>query len=452
MGSEEDWTLQHEFWYHCGCGDEQAITEIVSLVKAGQVPPGFETEIVPGKPFPYSVSSLVGFKDHDGSTPLHAAAANDHTNTVATLMDKYKAPWSLNSSGNSPLHWASQNGCANTVQWILANVPQADVLQQNSFGKSALSYGFDSQNDQVVTALLSHSSADALEKEGHCKSNNDTDAESSNKDDQFENITKFLIWPLASAANTEPKQCFPRDSSLFVKTRELLTTKDLQADVFNVESEIDQTGSFVWEASLLCALWMMKEIDRDNSWLANKAVIELGAGCGLPILSIGKRTSVMPKALQPRKLSATDFTDAAMNNLRYNIEFNNLQETVSVQRLNWLDRSTWPALEDLQIILGSDLIYDIFLVDGFIEFLHFALDKRRESQLFLTLERHRAGVENFRDRLKKEFSTSEIMVGDELREAALNMPQVENDDLLSTRFKDLETGCFYMFIVRGRMS
>eukprot|EP01053_Blabericola_migrator_P008478 Blabericola_migrator_1__8477@NODE_441_length_8449_cov_49_535552_g346_i0_p2_GENE_NODE_441_length_8449_cov_49_535552_g346_i0NODE_441_length_8449_cov_49_535552_g346_i0_p2_ORF_typecomplete_len439_score89_26Methyltransf_16/PF10294_9/4_7e31Ank_2/PF12796_7/5_5e07Ank_2/PF12796_7/7_1e07Ank_5/PF13857_6/1_6e07Ank_5/PF13857_6/3_1e06Ank_5/PF13857_6/4_2e03Ank_4/PF13637_6/1_1e06Ank_4/PF13637_6/4e05Ank_3/PF13606_6/5_4e02Ank_3/PF13606_6/7_3e05Ank_3/PF13606_6/7e05Ank/PF00023_30/3_6e05Ank/PF00023_30/0_0022Ank/PF00 len=382
--SDDEWTLQHEFWFHCGSGNEEAARAILDLVQQRKVPDGFESELGPqGSPFPYTPEGMVNFKDEDGSTPVHAAAANNHCNILKLLLQDHGAQWTLNVRGNSPLHWAAQNDCLEATKWLLNNVKDIDVLQQNSFGKSSVSCGFESQNDQLVTALLLHNSADKLEK-----------AEDENQ--EFVSLSEFDLLDLCEDAK--------QTDSCVVKLRELVTLKDLQAeDVFDVKARFDQTGCFIWESAVLCALWLQAMVTEDASVFSEKNILELGAGCGLPLLGLAARYRSMPPDQRPVKMTATDFAESTLNNLKKNVELNELEADVSVRTLDWLDPKTWPGKEELDVLVGSDLIYDSELVDGFIQFLHHALDNNEKARLYLTLEEHRAGVANLRRRLQSEF-------------------------------------------------
>ena len=116
------------------------------------------------------VSSLMSYSDASGNTALHKSCANGHHDIVALLLH-YQAPILTNESGNTPLHWAAANGYDECVYLILhdpvlngktneKNSQKIDVLQKNSFGRSALTEGFSSQNTKVVGLLLEHDSAE----------------------------------------------------------------------------------------------------------------------------------------------------------------------------------------------------------------------------------------------------------------------------------------------------
>eukprot|EP01055_Gregarina_sp_Pseudo9_P003003 Gregarina_sp_Pseudo_9__3002@NODE_320_length_3167_cov_48_432545_g300_i0_p2_GENE_NODE_320_length_3167_cov_48_432545_g300_i0NODE_320_length_3167_cov_48_432545_g300_i0_p2_ORF_typecomplete_len469_score75_30Methyltransf_16/PF10294_9/1_9e24Ank_2/PF12796_7/1_9e14Ank_2/PF12796_7/1_3e03Ank_5/PF13857_6/0_00058Ank_5/PF13857_6/1_5e07Ank_4/PF13637_6/0_00021Ank_4/PF13637_6/2_2e05Ank_3/PF13606_6/22Ank_3/PF13606_6/6_4e06Ank/PF00023_30/14Ank/PF00023_30/0_00024MTS/PF05175_14/2_4e05Methyltransf_31/PF13847_6/0_00084 len=462
---DEDWTLRHEFWYHCGTGGVAEIAEIVRLVAAGELPEGFESELREGSP--YTVESLVNFQDEDGSTPGHAAAANNHVGVLQFLFHTHQAPWVVNHAGNSPLHWAAQNGCTEATAWLLDNIADIDVLQQNVFGKSAVSLGFESQNHRVLTAMLSHKSADAIEKPIHSNRdpNGQEESSTSAQEDEdsdhipeFENISELLVWDDCDGS-LEDDQAVKRTSlspesvpqRVLVTTRELVTLQDLQNDVFDVEAGKDQTGCFVWESSVICALWMMRNFDNDPAWMCGKSVLEIGAGCGLPLMSVAKRVALLDPALRPIQMIASDFAKTTLANLQKNVELNNLKPSVEIKSLNWLDESTWATSTTTpSIFIGSDLIYDELLVEGFLRFLQVGLNAHPENCLYLTLEEHRAGVQSLLARLRWDFLVTEEVIPADMRQRAMQVVQSQSSQQTEApRFSELESGIYYMLRVRS---
>ena len=103
----------------------------------------------------------VDFADDGGNTALHKAAANGHAGTVERLLAA-GAALLPNESGNIPLHWAVQQGHLEVVKALLLR-SEADVLLQNSFGRSVVTEAFEKADAQVVEAVLQHSSAQGLE-------------------------------------------------------------------------------------------------------------------------------------------------------------------------------------------------------------------------------------------------------------------------------------------------
>ena len=107
----------------------------------------------------------VTFTDGQGNMALHRASANGHVEIVHRLAAA-GSPHTANTSGNFPLHWAVQQGHVEVAKALLALYPDADVLAQNSFGKSVSSEAFSKGDPALLEVVLAHSSAAKLESEG----------------------------------------------------------------------------------------------------------------------------------------------------------------------------------------------------------------------------------------------------------------------------------------------
>ncbi len=82
-----------------------------------------------------------------------------HVSSTRLLVQKGASLLS-NAAGNTPLHWAAASGHDKIVDILLNESSyDVDVLQKNSFGRSALTEGFASQCTEVVKVLLEHDSA-----------------------------------------------------------------------------------------------------------------------------------------------------------------------------------------------------------------------------------------------------------------------------------------------------
>ena len=128
--------------------------------------------------------------------------------------------------------------------------------------------------------------------------------------------------------------------------------------------------------------------------LANKRVIELGSGCGLPGL-------VAAAYCNPLSVHLTDIHQPAIDNCNFNIQQNFGTERSSVFRadmntpvctnVNWCDMTTYPH-EKADVLVGADLVYDIeilrFLVPAVVGIL-----KTGGIFLYLAPENARQGME-----------------------------------------------------------
>ena len=130
--------------------------ELLECARYGEVP---ELEQL------LKIGTPIDFADDSGNTALHKAAANGHVEAVEALV-REGARHVPNSSGNTPLHWATQQGQLEAVKALLRLFPAADVLAQNSFGRSASTEAFGRGDHALVDAILQHPSAAELEKGG----------------------------------------------------------------------------------------------------------------------------------------------------------------------------------------------------------------------------------------------------------------------------------------------
>ena len=128
------------------------------------------------------------------------------------------------------------------------------------------------------------------------------------------------------------------------------------SDAFGHCTARDQTGCFLWSASLALARWLAND-ERAQSYLAGCKVVELGAGCGAPGIAA---------ALYCRCASVmlTDLSTTTLDNLRANAALNRPACTTSceVSALDWAaTEESWRAVvggsTPVDTVLGSDLTY-----------------------------------------------------------------------------------------------
>lgn len=138
-----------------------------------------------------------------------------------------------------------------------------------------------------------------------------------------------------------------------VRVRELPITRADQPFASEESPEDDTTGLSVWPASIILSRWAAA---LGPNFFNNKVVVELGAGCGLPSLA----TALYCK---PKSVFITDIHEPTLQNAQYNVQLNQpLGVTVDVKKVNWQDIDSYPT-EKADVILGSDLVYDIKILD-----------------------------------------------------------------------------------------
>lgn len=191
-------------------------------------------------------------------------------------------------------------------------------LEKNEFGRSALTEGFSSQKEGVVEALLEHDSA-SEEK---------------------------LLSVDSKSKSRVVHELFDMERPLLVRELAMINADNPFADAENPDQ--DTTGLSIWSASLVLARWL-----GTKAWNMSR-VIELGAGCGVPALTVA--LSQAP----PRKVYISDLNPLTVENIEHNINLNGLKNTEAL-RMDWCDRETWPR-EEIDVVVGSDLVYQKSLV------------------------------------------------------------------------------------------
>ena len=320
-------------------------------------------------------SSFVDSTDESGNTSLHNAAANGHKMTCQLLLAR-GASHLPNSSGNTPLHWAAANGHADVVKLLLSEERfkgMIDVLQKNSFGRSALTEGFSSSNTRLVGSLLEHESAEeerligGIQKED-VTNGNDADDVVLNEDGSIRSSdtgssTKTCVvheFDFLRVGDEDGSENDINDIDNKIKPQTVFIRELPIAhadDPFGAKPEEDTTGLGIWSASLVCARWMAS--NEIISQLEGKKIVELGAGCGIPGLS----AAIYGK---PSSLLLTDLNPVTVRNMQYNIDLNKGHvkgcepsawcERVTASTIDWDDEKTWPT-EKVDCVIGSDLVY-----------------------------------------------------------------------------------------------
>ncbi|KAI2491575.1 hypothetical protein MHU86_22980 [Fragilaria crotonensis] len=327
-------------------------------------------------------STILQTTDDSGTTALHKACANGHTSTVQLLIS-CGAQFVKNQSGNTPLHWAASNGHHEVVAVLLEHYKDIDVLERNEFGRSALTEGFGSKSTETAKLLLEHDSAseekllvgakEVDEAEQQLDDNNDNDAPNVLRNKKIKK-SESIVHDFA----------FLPETDIICKIRELV----IADDPFGDAPVHDTTGLGVWCASLVMARWMADIAPA----FQNKTVVELGAGCGVPGLALAKHGSL-------QSMLVTDLNPQTVENLRFNVELNNLGHMASASTIDWDDASTWP--EPVDTIIGSDLIYSKSIVPLLKKVIH-GLLQPGGTFYYVAPDTGRDGLDQFLQEIQEE--------------------------------------------------
>ena len=340
--------------------------------------------------------------EETGNTGLHMAAANGHVH-VATMLLDFNHRFSRNKSGNTPLHFAAINAQAEMTEFLTRQTYHVvDVLEQNSFGRSALTEGFTSQNEAVIKAILEHDSATEeklLATDGNSASNHVH---------EFFNVSKPL------------------------KVRELAITNADNPFADSERPDQDTTGLSVWSAALVLARWAAT-----MEW-GDATVLELGAGCGVPGLAVAAADPA------PKQVFLTDLNPQSVENLDHNVQLNALKNAKAMV-MDWVDKSSWPQ-DKLDYVIGSDLIYQKSLVPLLVDVVR-GLLKPKGKFLYVAPDTGRDGLDDFIDSMKTGCSDYKMQIAP--KEYHAN-PLVNGDDEeCFLHFQELSslTYCLHEFVL-----
>ena len=274
------------------------------------------------------------FTDGQGNNALHRASANGHLGAVRLLAEA-GCPHVANASGNFPLHWAVQQGHVEVTKALLALFPDADVLAQNSFGKSVSSEAFAKGDAGLVEAVLAHSSAAKLDPEEQAGGGGGGATDGADDAGMVE------------AEATHAFRFGPEGTPL-VKVRELGELgHDDPSRVLGKEmaGADDRTGLQLWAASIVLSRWLVELAPR----LRGRGVVELGAGCGLCGIVAARLCGASPVLM-------SDLADETMANMAHNLSLNGLAPpAASTLTLDWRDKASFPPPQP--VVIGADLVY-----------------------------------------------------------------------------------------------
>jgi len=145
-------------------------------------------------------------------------------------------------------------------------------------------------------------------------------------------------------------------------------------------------GGRIWKSAVMLSNFLNNENFKKFVDFENKVVLELGAGCGVGGLIASK--------LKAKKVYLTDNDPGCLEVMKHNYEFNKKRlelGDVEIFSFDWGNKSDYEKFQDsIDIIIGSDIIYGLFMVDGLIR----ALDNICKFGMTVVLAFHKRGGEH----------------------------------------------------------
>lgn len=129
-----------------------------------------------------------------------------------------------------------------------------------------------------------------------------------------------------------------------------------------------RTAFVVWDGSIVLSKWMQQATEDGNLSFAGSNVVEIGAGCAIP--------SIAARRLGAKHVTATDYQDALHSTIS-TIRINSI-DSIGTVALDWNASNKDSTLceikrlqmgQDIDFILGSDVVWIMSLVKPFVDTL-----------------------------------------------------------------------------------
>ena len=352
------------------------------------------------------------------NTPLHYAVTNRALESIRFLL--------LDYSNNDNESYTN---------------PDIDVLQQNSAGRSSLTEAFaltssststESTTDQdttesddtkknhdILTLLLEHPSANEerliQSSQKHNTGENDVCASTPNANESDHIVAlppchthHFRLVGGGSSNTNQTDNTDNQGIELYIRemamapptpvtnendtttpstTISKTDTNDLIHILGGTEPMNDTTGYGIWSASIIMGQWMTDVFHNKHQMNGHgtpiQTILELGAGCGIPGITIAKSFLSRPESSILPTIYVTDLNPTTLRNLQHNVMSNHVDSITSVVSLDWnelihcdTNDKIWPWMEPsattesfvevehlivdnkgIDILIGSDLVY-----------------------------------------------------------------------------------------------
>jgi len=310
--------------------------------------------------------------DGSGNSALHMACGNGHLKVAKFLVGEKGARQQRNQAGSLPIHWALQNKHNDVIRFLLNEVPDVDVTERNHDGKTCITMAYASEDTEILQSVLEHKSAERLNKDGSVAAKGEVgDVDADAEEDPKQQQELVSLWKCENAE---------------VRIREIGILSQVSCHE-REQDDLKATGAFLWAASLILSKWIVDLKDHFDQ----KNVVELGCGCGLPGLVCAIVTSC-------EKVVLTDIESETWENTEHNVALNqHRKDALSTVKLDWKQKES--ELDgSADILIGSDLIYDLELVEPLLETvtrLFKKSDACNRTFFYVSADNDRAGLDKF---------------------------------------------------------
>jgi predicted nicotinamide N-methyase len=141
-------------------------------------------------------------------------------------------------------------------------------------------------------------------------------------------------------------------------------------EAFDLDIDKCGVGGKLWKSCVSLASFLMSENHKKYLSFEKKKILEIGAGAGVCGFTTG--------LLNPYKVTITDRMSGLLQLLEKNLECNQTkfsENLIEIKSLDWSSDQELANFLDYDIIIGSDLLYSLCMVDGLIKALNTLSDQ-----------------------------------------------------------------------------
>jgi predicted nicotinamide N-methyase len=131
-------------------------------------------------------------------------------------------------------------------------------------------------------------------------------------------------------------------------------------------------GGRIWKSSVVLASFLVSDSLKKFIQFENKNILEIGSGAGV--------CGLVFASLNVKKVYLTDRDQGVIELLHKNLQLNSEKinkEKVEIGTLDWNNETELMKFKDsgIDVIIGSDLLYSLSMVDGLVKALNYMSNK-----------------------------------------------------------------------------